>query len=360
MGVVAAIFTNRQERATGSKTRLAEGHTRELPEVRDSGGATTENVIEMTHGFRWAVAGNATYAASQWGVLVALAKLGTPELVGQFAFALALTSPLVLFSQLNLRAVQATDAKHEYEFAEYPDSSTNHDSLCPNPHWADLHVFQLSRQCGYRDRLGGTRQVFRFHNRHRLWELAASGTPQRCGGGQHCQWIDIFNRGRGCIVADEKRIRGGGSLCRWICDGSPHRCYCQPEGAASRVYKPRLVKGVVVDESGASAWSGDATGDAQRKHSTVLFVATESGDRDLGIFAAVSYFVVAGSTLVNALGQSVSPRLSREYASGRVEPFLSSLRLFVAFAVVLGVAGVAATVVAGEFLLRLMYRAGLR
>jgi hypothetical protein len=33
--------------------------------------------------FLWTLAGNVVYAACQWGILVALAKLGTPQMVGR-------------------------------------------------------------------------------------------------------------------------------------------------------------------------------------------------------------------------------------------------------------------------------------
>ncbi len=52
-------------------------------------------------------------------MLVVLAKLGTPEMVGQFALGLAITAPVVMFASLELRGIQATDAKREYLFGDY-------------------------------------------------------------------------------------------------------------------------------------------------------------------------------------------------------------------------------------------------
>ena len=60
-----------------------------------------------------------TYAVCQWGVLVLLAKLGNPEMVGQFGFRLAVSAPVMLFAGLQLRAVQATDARREYALSNY-------------------------------------------------------------------------------------------------------------------------------------------------------------------------------------------------------------------------------------------------
>lgn len=69
--------------------------------------------------FAWTLAGNVIYAACQWGVLVALARLGDAAMVGEFALALALTAPVFMFANLNIRGVQATDARGEYRFGDY-------------------------------------------------------------------------------------------------------------------------------------------------------------------------------------------------------------------------------------------------
>lgn len=67
----------------------------------------------------WAFLGNVVYSASQWGVLIVLAHVGSPVIVGQFALGLAVTAPIFLTGDLNLRVVQATDTKRHYAFGEY-------------------------------------------------------------------------------------------------------------------------------------------------------------------------------------------------------------------------------------------------
>jgi len=63
--------------------------------------------------------GNAVHAACQWGMLAALAKLGTTEAVGEYSIGLAITAPIMMFANLQLREIQATDSRHEYLFGEY-------------------------------------------------------------------------------------------------------------------------------------------------------------------------------------------------------------------------------------------------
>src|SRR5262245_20155316 len=67
----------------------------------------------------WTLAGNVVYTGCQWGILVVLARLGSPEMVGQFVLGLAVSAPVLMFTNLQLRGVLATDARHEYAFADY-------------------------------------------------------------------------------------------------------------------------------------------------------------------------------------------------------------------------------------------------
>lgn len=74
--------------------------------------------------FSWTFIGSLIYALSQWLLIVILAKLGSPELVGQFSLGLAITAPIILFSNMQMRNLVATDNSNEYEFSEYLGTRT--------------------------------------------------------------------------------------------------------------------------------------------------------------------------------------------------------------------------------------------
>ena len=68
----------------------------------------------------WSLTGNVVYAVCQLGILVVLAKLGTHEMIGQFALGLAIASPVMICAGLSsLRIVQATDARADHRFQDY-------------------------------------------------------------------------------------------------------------------------------------------------------------------------------------------------------------------------------------------------
>lgn len=69
--------------------------------------------------FAWAVAGNVTSSGCQWLIVVLLARIGTPDIVGQYTLALAVVSPVFLFASLNLRNIQSTDVVEPRPVATY-------------------------------------------------------------------------------------------------------------------------------------------------------------------------------------------------------------------------------------------------
>ncbi len=75
--------------------------------------------LSLRLNFSWAFVGNAVEAGCKWGMLVVLAKCATPEILGRFTFALAVATPVFVFTDLNLRSVQATDVGHEFLFKHY-------------------------------------------------------------------------------------------------------------------------------------------------------------------------------------------------------------------------------------------------
>jgi O-antigen/teichoic acid export membrane protein len=86
------------------------------------------------------------------------------------------------------------------------------------------------------------------------------------------------------------------------------------------------------------------------------FIEYHLGTAQLGIFAAMAYPMVAGGTIVGALGQSATPRLSLYYASGERRAFLSLLLKLVGLASAVGLAAVLVIALAGRPILLLLYR----
>jgi O-antigen/teichoic acid export membrane protein len=80
------------------------------------------------------------------------------------------------------------------------------------------------------------------------------------------------------------------------------------------------------------------------------------GQRELGVFAAISYLMVAGNMVVNALGQSATPRLAKYYVAGNRVAFHTLLLKLVGIAALMGGVGVLIVLVAGRQILTILYR----
>ncbi len=67
----------------------------------------------------WTLLGNLVYTGCRWGLLVAITQLGSPEMVGRFALALGICTPVFTLCNINLRSVQAVDTQRGFDFSHY-------------------------------------------------------------------------------------------------------------------------------------------------------------------------------------------------------------------------------------------------
>jgi O-antigen/teichoic acid export membrane protein len=86
------------------------------------------------------------------------------------------------------------------------------------------------------------------------------------------------------------------------------------------------------------------------------FIEGYLGTRELGIFTAMAYIVVAGTTVVTALGQAVTPKMAEYYGNGQREAFQLLLWKLVAIGAAIGLVTVTASLWFGRQLLTVIYR----
>jgi hypothetical protein len=73
----------------------------------------------LVRSFSWVLAGQVVTAAGQWAAIVILAKLGTLEALGQYAFANALVAPVFLMANAELRSVIVSDSHRGEALRDY-------------------------------------------------------------------------------------------------------------------------------------------------------------------------------------------------------------------------------------------------
>lgn len=316
--------------------------------------------LSLRKNFSWTFVGNVVYAACQWGILVVLAKLGTPEMVGQFALGLAITAPVMMFSMLQLRGVQATDAKREYQFGDYLALRLITTAL------ALAVIAGIVAVSGYKREtalviliVGAMKGVDALSDvYYGLWQQ-----NERMDGIAQALMLNgvLSTAALTAIMAATHNIvlatlgTATGSVGALVFTLAKNRRLALAAGPAARpnwntwllwrLTRLALPLGVVMLLISLNS------------NIPRYFIQHYLGEAQLGIFAAIGYIMVAGSTVVAALGQSASPRLARHFAEGQSGAFRRLVGRLMAVGAALGAAGLIVALAGGRPLLVLLYRA---
>jgi len=329
--------------------------------------------LSLRANFSWTFVGNVVYAGCQWGMLVVLAKLGSPEMVGQFALGLAITAPVIMFANLQLRAVQATDARREYLFGDYIGLRLITTAL------ALLVIAGIVLVSGYRRETVlvilavGIAKTFEaisdvFYGmlqQHERMDRIAKSMMMKGPLSLVALSVGVYLTGSvfwgamGLVIAWALILVGydvrSGAL---MLKSMPQPSGLAPdEGDQEAVLRPRWEMSTLA----RLAWLALPLGIVMmlislNSNIPRYFIEQYLGERGLGIFAAIAYLQKAGATVVGALGQSASPRLATHYAAGSSRAFRALLLKLVGIGALLGGASVLVALVAGREVLTLLYR----
>jgi O-antigen/teichoic acid export membrane protein len=306
----------------------------------------------------WLLAGSAIYSGCQWAVLIALARLGSPQLVGEFTLGLAISAPIFLLAQLQLRGLQATDAKNEFAFGDYLALRLLSTALA------------LALVAGGAVYIGGRTGVTLT-----IVFIAAAKALDSLSDVMFGQWQKAECVG---AVSAAMSVNGVASLAGvaagllWKRSGPVAAAAYAAGSALSLAFVVAMHSRTGPRASLRPRWHRERL----RSLATValplgfvlmvvslnsnvprFILAKVSGTRELGVFAAVSYFMVAGSTVVNAVGQAISPMLARLHARGDAARYVRALQLYAGLAAVLGIVGVVGAWLFGGAILQLIYSA---
>jgi O-antigen/teichoic acid export membrane protein len=325
--------------------------------------------LSLRKNFSWNLVGNIVYAGCQWGMIVVLAKLTTPEMVGRFALGLAVTAPIVMLSNLQLRGVQATDAKEEYLFGHYLGLRLLTTLLAfliilAVVFWGEypLQVGLIILAVGLCKAFESVSDVYYgFMQRHeRMDRIAKSrmikGTLSLCV--------------LGTVVYITGDLLWGvcGLALTWALTMA---FYDVPSAARILKYSNDIKPGFQLSNHSLLpifnwrqllrlAWLALPLGIVMglisfNANIPRYFIEHYCGERELGIFAALAYLIVAGNTIVGAMGQSATPRLANYYAAGEHSSYRRLLKKLILVGLALGAGGVGFALLGGRAFLSLLY-----
>jgi O-antigen/teichoic acid export membrane protein len=331
----------------------------------------SNKLLSLRQNFSWTFMGNAIYAACQWGMLVILAKLGSPEMVGQFTLGLSVTAPVVMFAGLQLSAIQATDAKQEFMFTDYLSLRVLMVGLASltlvgiiattNYRWQTSLVILV---IGLAKCIESLSDVFYglLQQHERMDRISISMIMRGV--------LSLFLLAAGVLLTKSVFWGGVGLVIAWgiilvgydIYAGkvlsSPHDSRISGASETSLLKTLRLGWNLKTQRRliRLALPLGFAMMLISLNSNIPRYVIERYwSEGDLGIFAALAYLMVAESMVVNALGQSVGPRLSKYYAAGNRIAFQSLLFRLLGIGLLLGGAGILLVLLAGRELLTLIY-----
>jgi O-antigen/teichoic acid export membrane protein len=318
--------------------------------------------ISLRANVAWTVGGNAIYALSQWAMLAAIAKLGNPYMVGQFALGLAVAAPVYMFTNMQLRSIQATDARNDYTFADYFGLRLIASVAGLMVVFAVAAFSSNSRQTVFIVGAIGAAKFFEslsdaiygFCQKHERMKLIA---------------ISLAVKGIGSVAALAVVLRLTGSVfaaccamaCVWLLlfaflDLRWAASLLRSEPAAARRWLPSWNQGTVGKLCILAIPMGIQTMLASLTVNIPRYVVDhELGTGMLGFYAAMAYFIVAGHTVISAVGNSVQARLSQAWYTS-LPSFKRLLRQCSVFAFSVGLLATLIAFVAGKQLLATLYR----
>lgn len=323
--------------------------------------------LSMRKNFVWTFSGSVVYAACQWGMLTVLAKFGTPVMVGQFALGMALSAPVVLFAGLQLRNIQATDAKHLYAFGDYLGLRlvTTLLAFCAiaaigvlggytGDTLAVILVVGLSKSVE-----GISEQFFGLLQQHERMDRAAMRMIVKGILALILLSVALFVTQN--IVIAVVGLLAANAISLLAFDVPSARLVLQnnvqPNVPKDDSLHPRWHRQTIKRLALLALPLGFATMlTSLNANIPRYFVERFLGEYDLGIFAALAYVMVAGNTVVNALGLTISPRLAHFYSDQNPTSYARLLVKALAIAVACGVLGIVVALLGGRLLLSILYQ----
>lgn len=306
--------------------------------------------------FAATLAGNVVFAASQWAILSLVAKLGDSVMLGHYALAAAVATPIAMFSHLNLRSVLVGDVERRHPFGDYlavrlattllglvaialvafvsgyagpvPVAMALLSVALSADQLSDIYYGLLQR----RERMG---QIAR--------SMAARGVFSAVSFGV-VLWLTRS------LVAAVAALAAARLAVLLLYDRPVSKARSERLSTGLSGQMEILRKAVPL---GVALMLVSLSVNLPR-----YAIEHRFGAAELGAFAAVASFLTIGSTAANALGQSAMPRLARYYGAKDSRSFRALVWKLLAVAGALGVSGVGVALVAGRLVLGVVYRPG--
>lgn len=336
-----------------------------------NGGPSTAP-LSLRGNFAWTFVGNIVFAATQWLTLISIVKLGTPNMVGRFAIAIAICTPIFVFTNLALRTVIATDAKNLNSFGDYYSLRLISSAV------ALIMILAIVLAFGYQPEKALTILVFAIARAAESISDVIYGLFQR---NERMDRISISMSIRGVTSVSFFSLTlwfthsllwaTVGLALAWIfvlltfdvCNcvailnqSNSTECSLTTKLRPARELIPKIDIPVLRDlllltlPLGIAMVFGSLYQNVPR-----YFLERMYGEYELGIFAALASLMVAGTTVVRALAITSSARLAKYHAARESRKFSRLLSRLIALGIFLGIFGVLISLMWGQRIVNILF-----
>jgi O-antigen/teichoic acid export membrane protein len=321
----------------------------------------------------WSLCSNAVMGISAWAVIAVIARLGTPAMLGQYWLGLAIANPLILLSDLHLRATLGTDTRRQYDFCDYLGLR-----LLTNSAVLASIGFVAFVVAGGREGLAVIVAVGG-------WKVLESTSDLCYGLLQQAERMDrvaraLLLRWPASVLLLGNLLAATGSLPWGLAAGLTVRIAILLGYELPRCRE--VLRSTWAGGTGASAASAAAAkrvfprfrlrllarlalfalplGVVQMLFSLnaaipVYGLAYQEGESAVGLYGALAGLTAVGPLVTGAVGQAMSARLARSYGLGDRGAYFRYLRWMIGGAILLSSAGLVFVLAAGRPFLRLVY-----
>jgi len=309
----------------------------------------------------WSLIGNGIYILCQWGTLVAIARLTNPAALGMFGLALALTAPIVLLLDLQLRVAYVTDVAESHPFADYLIIKSSSISL----------ILGSSMLVGFLMTSDPLARLVIFGVG--LSKAIESGDDLVNGFFQKAERFDLLAKSR--IAKGVAALVAAAGILFWTRNVAAASftialVWLVTAAFVAVLWAPSFVRScgtlrnqVNLRRLCGLVYSTFPLGVAQ---ALITFQASlprivlqrVRGFEEVGVYTAISSLLVAGSAVMTAVGFAVMPRMATSFALNRHEEISRMRTRLVIGAAAVGSVSVLIAWTAGSRILALLFGAG--
>ncbi|MFD1607117.1 oligosaccharide flippase family protein [Oceanobacillus luteolus] len=311
--------------------------------------------LSLKENFSWNFVGSVVYSASQFFILILLAKFGNPVMVGLYSIGLAITAPIIMLTNLQLRQIQATDTSNYYTFNDYFGLRiiSGIVAIC-----ITLVILAIG---GYDFKKSIIILLVA------LTKIMDSYSDVIYGQLQQHERMDYIGKSR--VIKGVLTIVVMGItlfitrdlinslivltitwfLIFWIYDKRKIKLFIQdikPSFSYSKL--KQLV--ILALPLGIVLMLGSLNTNLPR-----IFVDKFYGEEMLGYFASIAYLLVVGNTFVQSVGQAASPRLAKLYKNRQFDKFKKIMLFLMLIGLKIGLFAIIISIVLGELILEIIY-----